>query len=246
MIVFDYVPISTFITIITALVMAARHQHPDWSLSSQAAAAPYQAPLTDHEPHKEHKIKGYNIYLQPGHTIADHNAAIGTKIEPFLKFKPYKQRVSERIDQGEQIVYTANNVDNDLLAAIRADPGVEEVDYYHIPAPDILELPNGENASALSPYMAPLINPEPQKEYEQKAYIVYLRSGHSLANHNAATDTNIQPFFKSKLETQEDKGGADRIVYTAVNIEDVHLTAIRSDPGVEKVDHYHPFSAKAR
>lgn len=64
----------------------------------------------------------YGVYLFPGHSIEQHSAAIKTDLTPYITHifdKHYTDRV----------VYSARNVDNSLLAAIRSDLGVEYVTY---------------------------------------------------------------------------------------------------------------------
>jgi len=64
--------------------------------------------------------RGYFVYLLPGHTLAQHSAAIGRDIQPHIS------RVLDSIHK-DRTVYIGKNIDEELLDLIRMDKGVEYV-----------------------------------------------------------------------------------------------------------------------
>ena len=63
---------------------------------------------------------GYIVYLHPGHTLAQHSAAIGRDIQPFVF-------TVLRLIHKTRTVYIGKNIDEELLDLIRMDKGVESV-----------------------------------------------------------------------------------------------------------------------
>ncbi|KAF2428961.1 hypothetical protein EJ08DRAFT_572453, partial [Tothia fuscella] len=61
------------------------------------------------------------VYLRPGHSLQDHSAVIGRNIEPYV----HKVLTSVYKDK---VIYITKRIDEALLAAIRADPKVENLD----------------------------------------------------------------------------------------------------------------------
>jgi soluble P-type ATPase len=68
----------------------------------------------------------YGVFLFPGHSIEQHSAAIKTDITPHI------MHIVNKL-WADRVVYSVRNIDNDLLAAIRSDPGVEFVELDHAP-----------------------------------------------------------------------------------------------------------------
>src|SRR5579871_5661040 len=83
---------------------------------------PYEAPLIYFDPRSPISPNSYIVYFRKGHTRVDHEAAIGTSIAPYVRFT---------FDDlyPDKFVYSCDNVGDELLAAIRADRGVEMVEY---------------------------------------------------------------------------------------------------------------------
>ncbi|KAF2420160.1 hypothetical protein EJ08DRAFT_702636 [Tothia fuscella] len=84
---------------------------------------PYQAILDDcGEPGEFSEIiQGeYAVKLKPKHSLSDHSAAIGTDIEGYISY--YKPQ--NTFFDMNSIFYVANNVNQELFNAIRADRGV--------------------------------------------------------------------------------------------------------------------------
>jgi hypothetical protein len=85
--------------------------------------APYEAPLRSLGGKPEDLVPGnYGVFLFPGHSLEQHFKAVKIDLTPHIMYifdAIYKDRV----------VYSARNIDDGLLAAIRSDPGVEVVDY---------------------------------------------------------------------------------------------------------------------
>ena len=63
---------------------------------------------------------GYFVYLLPGHTLAQHSAAIGRDIQPYIF------TVLDYIHK-DRTVYAGRGIDEELLDLIRMDKGVEYV-----------------------------------------------------------------------------------------------------------------------
>jgi hypothetical protein len=90
----------------------------------------YKAPLVD-DPNSGLEIipSAYLVELQPGHTIAQHERVIGISLQLIIDHvfdPPWRGKVA----------YSAHHVDDSLLAAIRADPGVEMVAVSRKPEPE--------------------------------------------------------------------------------------------------------------
>ncbi|KAF2788717.1 hypothetical protein K505DRAFT_341860 [Melanomma pulvis-pyrius CBS 109.77] len=66
------------------------------------------------------------VYLRPGHSFKHHSHAVGRDMTPY---------VEHSFDQlyPEKVVYNCVNVNDDLLDAIRNDPGVDWVGCRHTP-----------------------------------------------------------------------------------------------------------------
>ncbi|KAF2191788.1 hypothetical protein K469DRAFT_718807 [Zopfia rhizophila CBS 207.26] len=66
------------------------------------------------------------VYLIPGHSLEQHNQAVGTNMGPYITgiFS---------IVYPDKVVYTCEGVNDDLLVAIRKDCGVEWVGCDHGP-----------------------------------------------------------------------------------------------------------------
>lgn len=79
--------------------------------------ASYEAPLEHCDEHPEDNIpESYFVGLAPGRTLIQHSEAIGFAIEPFITdIFPLP---------GPSIAYGVYNIDDEMLAAIRADKGV--------------------------------------------------------------------------------------------------------------------------
>jgi hypothetical protein len=80
----------------------------------------YQAPLKGCDiPLEEIFPQSYFVHLAPGHSLEQHSTAIIRDIQPHILYilDFYK----------EQIVYVGRGIDEELLAAIRTDPGVNVV-----------------------------------------------------------------------------------------------------------------------
>jgi hypothetical protein len=89
----------------------------------QALHAPtYEADLFPHDTKPEEVVAGqYGVFLFPGHSLEQHSEFIKTDLTPHIMhiFSFDKNRV----------IYSARDVNDLLLAAIRSDPGVEYVEY---------------------------------------------------------------------------------------------------------------------
>ncbi len=87
---------------------------------TETTTAAYNAPL---QPQSGDIILPgrYIVTLALGHSLADHEAAIGRDLTPFLgrQFKLLEP----------QMVYSVHDVDDELLKAIRGDPKCERVDH---------------------------------------------------------------------------------------------------------------------
>ncbi|KAF2118852.1 hypothetical protein BDV96DRAFT_643022 [Lophiotrema nucula] len=67
------------------------------------------------------KQGAFAVFLFPGHSFEDHSRVVGTDMTPYVQYD-----FSEHFPG--QIVYSCEDVGDDLLEAIRNDPGVEWVD----------------------------------------------------------------------------------------------------------------------
>jgi hypothetical protein len=79
----------------------------------------YKAPLSSCPESEQDPKQDYIVMLRQGYSMAQHDAAIGTLMEPYI------HRIVEQYT--EQIVYGARPIDAKLLKKIRGDPGVENV-----------------------------------------------------------------------------------------------------------------------
>jgi hypothetical protein len=94
---------------------------------SQEQQPPQNLPDTGKAPLKKiqnprfsHNPGRYFVYLHPDHTLAQHSAAVGRDMQPYVQALLdflYKDRV----------VYIGGNIDGELLDLIRMDSGVEFV-----------------------------------------------------------------------------------------------------------------------
>lgn len=88
---------------------------------SQCSAS-YQAPMRFWGAPEEIYSEAYTVYLFPGHSLQQHFEAI------YEDLKPYNLGVLDAI-YLDKVVYVVQKVNDEMLAAIRSDPGVEFVDY---------------------------------------------------------------------------------------------------------------------
>jgi hypothetical protein len=80
-----------------------------------------EAPLRHFNDAKRDVIPGeFLVYLNPGHSIANYSAAVGTKMEAYMRADP-------GIKAEEETVYSCKEINDDLMKRVRSDPGVEEV-----------------------------------------------------------------------------------------------------------------------
>jgi hypothetical protein len=105
--------ISATIIAVLALTLSIK----SYQIQSNPKKATYQAPLRRCEDPDFRVLDSYHIYLHPGHSLQQHSEAIGTNIEPYIgvMFVWYR----------EKIAFSVVGVDDDLLARIRTDPGVD-------------------------------------------------------------------------------------------------------------------------
>jgi hypothetical protein len=79
----------------------------------------YEAPLISCPESNQDPNQNYIVKLRQDHSMDQHDAAIGTLIEPYIT------RIIERYTQ--QVIYVARPIDIKLLECIRRDSGVEYV-----------------------------------------------------------------------------------------------------------------------
>jgi hypothetical protein len=101
----------------TAITVALAILSP--SLLFDAFAYPYQAPV---QSGSGCIPKSYFVLLKPGYLFEKHIAIIGT--DKHVSYKAYERA---REPAGKNDSYSANDVDDALLAKIRSDPGVIRV-----------------------------------------------------------------------------------------------------------------------
>lgn len=95
-----------------AIVSSCSNQHP---IFGQTISSAYEAPLTLAD--DPGRLYGeYIVSLEVGYTFEEHFARIGTQ-----------EHVKDRYEVLPYDAYYSAGVNDDLLAAIRADPGVQEV-----------------------------------------------------------------------------------------------------------------------
>ena len=81
----------------------------------------HKAPLKKCEnPRFPHWPGGYFVYFHPDHTLAQHSAAVGRDMQPYVK------RVLDFLYK-DRVVYIGHHIDGELLDLIRMDRGVEFV-----------------------------------------------------------------------------------------------------------------------
>jgi hypothetical protein len=181
---------------------------------STLSFSPYQAPLDDCI--GTLVPGGYMVKLQPGHSLKDHSAAIGTEIKPHLE----SMREDNKFYGLVSIFYVARDIDEELLASIRADRGVYRV------ACDQMSLPD----FGIEVYRAPLRGCK--KSVVSQDYIVRLIPGHSLKDHSKAINTDIE----SQLLSTRIYDQHSSIAYWARDINKEMLATIRADTGVFYVE----------
>ncbi|KAH7409536.1 hypothetical protein BKA64DRAFT_665189 [Cadophora sp. MPI-SDFR-AT-0126] len=96
------------------------------NLSPQTAF--YQAPLRDPGGAGPIVPGSYGVFLFPGRSIEQHSIEIQTDITPYI------MHIFDKL-WTDRVVYSAGNIDDELLAKIRKDPGVEFVEMDHAPPP---------------------------------------------------------------------------------------------------------------
>ncbi|KAH6667962.1 hypothetical protein B0J14DRAFT_704396 [Halenospora varia] len=99
-------------------VSSGHDQHPPQP--SLLPTQPYEARIICDVPPEEISFQAYEVFLALGHTVEKHSATINKDLAPYI------QRVFN-FDPLEGPFYFAMNVDDDLLKAIRSDPGVLSV-----------------------------------------------------------------------------------------------------------------------
>jgi hypothetical protein len=181
----------------------------------------HEAPLNDTHPNLSRIPQTYRIFLRPGLCLRDQSDAVPFKVPPHIEHIVTKFT--------EQVVYVAKNIDDDLLAVIRADAAVEKLEYEYQPSVDV----DAKHSETNKSYESPLTESNPESRRRRKTYQVMLRPGHTIQDHNAAIGMKIEPYTRYISGFKE---WNTRIFYTAGNIEDRLLAAIRSDPGVENVE----------
>ncbi|KAF2420585.1 hypothetical protein EJ08DRAFT_576763, partial [Tothia fuscella] len=67
-------------------------------------------------------IDRYIVHLQPNHSIQQHSETLRLSIEPHVDFIMSKRLYSDRV------VYSASEINETLLSAIRSDPEVDFVE----------------------------------------------------------------------------------------------------------------------
>jgi hypothetical protein len=116
---------------------------------AESAKSNYEAPLTDPDPHLRRIPQSYWVIFHPGHTWIAHSVATVADIEPHIRFifsfgkdgieggrvdggiviKPFTE--IDYPPKDISIHYDGRDIDDNLLAAIRSDPGVKTVEYIH-------------------------------------------------------------------------------------------------------------------
>jgi hypothetical protein len=90
------------------------------TMPNLAITASYEAPLRG-EP--DDIVPGnYAVYLFPNYSLEQHSRTIKTDIALHI------MNIFDTL-YYDRVVYSAQDVDDSLLAAIRSDPGVEAVEY---------------------------------------------------------------------------------------------------------------------
>jgi hypothetical protein len=156
------------------------------------------------------------VKLQPGHSLVDHSAAIGTDIEPHLNWVWDDMKILGSVS----IVYGAKDIDETLLASIRADRGV-----YRVFCDQLSNLDYG-----LEPYDTPLR--WCQEPIVPNEYIVRLKPDHSLGDHSKAINSDIE-FHLVSTGMHDNRSS---VAYWAKDIDKEMLAAIQADNGVYFVD----------
>jgi hypothetical protein len=170
----------------------------------------YQAPLDDCT--GPLVPEEYLVKLRPGHSLVDHSAAMGTDIKPYLDLVYDDLEVFG----SAFIFYGAKDVDEKLLASIRADRGVNRVFCNQLSLPDF----------GLDPFETPLRwCREPIVPNE---YIVRLKPDHSLREHSKAINTDIESHLVSTRVYENHYS----VAYWAKDINEEMLAAIQADDGV--------------
>jgi hypothetical protein len=188
----------------------------------------YETPLRyrDRDSERCFKHGEFLVYLYPGHSLADHSAAVGTDMATYM-------RADADTISKEYIVYTCKGVGEYILARIRADPGVEAVDCNFRYNPG--RLTPAPEQTVVS--QAPLLYSN--NEYGTNVpgrHIVILRSGHSLTEHSTAVGTNMLHYVQDHRQwTSETSETSEGYKYTRVDVDDDLLGRIRQDPGVQCV-----------
>lgn len=98
---------------------------PDATAAGQTQQQPlqYEAPLgSNRSPPSSGIFGSYGVRCFPGHSLAQHLQIVGADLTPHIR------RVFD-YPWMDYLYYSSFNIGDDLLAKIRADPGVEAVDY---------------------------------------------------------------------------------------------------------------------
>jgi hypothetical protein len=169
----------------------------------------FPAPLDDCS---KYAIPGaFMVKLQQNHSLADHSTAVGTDITPHLQWE-----YENTIFGVHSTFYHAENVDDKMLAAIRADPGVYRVFCDQLSPGMDLEF-----------YTVPLRGC--QHPVVPGEYVVRLRKHHSLKHHSEIIGTDIEPHL---ISTRVYNTVSSAVAYWAKDIDENMLSAIQADNGV--------------
>jgi len=215
-----------FIALLTALLAAifirfrgkSHHETPIAPVLLDTIKTPYQAPFSNPNAPLEEDVSldSYAIYLTPGYSLDDHKAYHG-----------HSEHVREILDRGKKgykdnTVYLGTNINQELLAKIRADPKVVQVEYEY--------LNTGESTGASS-HLAPLEKCDgPVSERVEGSYQVLLAPDYSFKEHSKAVGRDVERLLNEKYNFHTNKW-----VYSIKPVDRAFLRAIRSDGGVELV-----------
>ena len=195
----------------------SHHEIPLSPVLPDTINTPYQAPFSNPNAPLEGDVTphSYNIYLSPGYSLDEHNAHHGHS-------ENVRTVLTGEEKYKDNVVYLGTNINDDLLARIRADPKVVMVEYD--------QLITGESTGSPS-HLAPLEKCDgPISERVEGSYQVLLAPEYSFKEHSKVVGRDVERLLTEKYNFHTNKW-----VYSIKPVDRAFLRAIREDRGVELV-----------
>jgi hypothetical protein len=91
--------------------------------TAASSNAKYQAPFGNHVAPEDRIAGMYDVFLQPGYTVAQLSKTIGRDMQAFIDYTYPPRRTRDAV------YFHVKGVGDDLLAVLRADRGVKNIEW---------------------------------------------------------------------------------------------------------------------